>query len=50
LLLCPVLSSRLWQELLEVLQKIRRAAKQSCHLGVNVLNGLGLALVGLQYF
>jgi hypothetical protein len=50
LLLCPMLSSRLWQELLEVFQKVWRCPKQSCDLRVDVLYGLRFALVRLQYF
>jgi hypothetical protein len=35
-----VLSSRLGEELLEILQKVRRATEQGRHLGVDVLDGL----------
>lgn len=50
LLLCPVLSSRLWEKLLEILQKVRGSSEQGRDLRVYVLYGLGLALVRLQYF
>jgi hypothetical protein len=50
LLLCAMLRSRLWEKLLEVLQKIRRSSEQGRDLRVYVLYGLRLALVRLQYF
>lgn len=39
---------RLWQELLEVAQKIGRSLEEVGHLAVHVLDGFRLALVGLQ--
>ena len=39
---------RLWQELLEVAQKIGRSLEEVGHLAVNVLDRFRLALVGLQ--
>lgn len=46
--LCLRSRCRLWQELLEVAQKIGRSLEQVGHLAVNVLNRFRLALVGLQ--
>ena len=44
-----MLSSGLRKELLEILQEIWRATKQVGDLGVDVLNGLRLSLVRLEY-
>ena len=39
---------RLWQELLEVAQKIGRSLEEVGHLAIHVLDRFRLALVGLQ--
>lgn len=44
------LGSRLWQELLEVLEKIRRSVEEECDLRINVLDGFGFPLIRLQNF
>ena len=46
--LCLCGCCRLWQELLEVAQKIGRSLEEVGHLAVNVLDRFRLALVGLQ--
>jgi hypothetical protein len=44
------LSGRFRKELFEVFEKIRGSVEKSSNLCVNVLNGLGFALVGLKNF
>lgn len=46
--LCFSLGGRFWQKLFEIFQEVGIWMKKLCHLSIDILNWLGLALICLQ--